>query len=168
MRTYLIGFLFCVLPFVASAQTVGPRITFTAWYNLGDRGELLVAMQCATQRIRAATCLDVDISVAGDQHLVRWASPEDMPNRTGYISGADWNRQALRLLVGMGPTEACQVLVHEMVHALRRNYGHPGAQFSMSYPSTSISRSRLTPDDLARICSMQTCGCVNPEPAVPE
>jgi hypothetical protein len=126
-------------------------------------------MQCAIERINAAACLGLDMNLSRTGHMVRWGAPDEMPNgSSGYVMGDSWSKQYIRLRIDMPEHHRCPVLVHEMIHVLRRSYSHPGPPESMTNPVTSASRSKITAGDLALICAKQACGCFNPETPAPD
>lgn len=133
-------------------------------------GALYTAMECATTRILAATCIDIDLTIYPTSNMVRWEAAANMPNASsGYVWGDTWSTQRIKLSDGLTEPSFCTVLIHEMIHVLRRSYSHPGADGSMSHPVTrtfSTPISRITAEDITLICAKQTCGCNNPEPPV--
>lgn len=136
----------------------------TFWWYAGDPTILRPAIECALERIRLATCLPIDVSL-DSAHWVRQRPPEDMTG-SGHTSGA-WSSTRISLSTSLTTSQQCPVLVHEMLHTLRRSNSHPGADGSMTYPVTHVNSqpvSHLTAADLALICSVQACGCQNPEP----
>ncbi len=152
---------------VATAQIAQQPLTF--WRYAGDKVQLQAALDCAIGRLRAATCipgLDVSYDAA---HWVRQDLPENMPGATGITSGG-FNSTRIKLASDIATDDKrCQILIHEIVHVIRRDYGHPGPLGSMSYPvtnTTAIPRSRITPEDIGFICAKQNCQCFNPEPPV--
>jgi hypothetical protein len=138
----------------------------TFWWWDTDPTLLRPAIECALDRIRATTCMPADVSFDA-AHWVRHRSPEDMMGYSGRTTGS-WDSVRISLSTSLTSGQQCQVLLHEMVHTLRRNNNHPGVDGSMSYPTihvTSSPISHITAGDLALICAVQTCGCQNPEPA---
>lgn len=129
-----------------------------------DLAVLLPALYEALARLRAATCLVVDVSLDA-HHLVHFATPAEMGGRSGWTTGS-WDAANIRLSTGLAADQVCPVLIHEMVHVLRRSNTHPGPDGSFSAPVTHVHSepvSKLTAYDVAAICGVQTCGCQNPE-----
>jgi hypothetical protein len=150
------------------ALAVGQQLLTFGLFGTNERkGDTYALYHCAAVRWRNATCLPLDISFE-PAHKMRWATAEEMGDYTGRVWG-DYDSATIKLLDGMATeTQECQVMVHEIGHILRRDYGHPGStRYGMSYPSTSTSRSRITQEDVDFVCEERDCGCENPEPAVP-
>ncbi len=126
----------------------------TFWWYAGDE-VLGPAIECALQRVRAAACLPVDISMDA-HHWIRQRPVDQMGGRMGWTTGA-WDGTRIKLLEGMEAEENlnCRILVHELGHILRRSNGHVG-------PGGEGSTKFLEPN-LAAICAVQNCGCFNPE-----
>lgn len=123
----------------------------TFWWYAGDGSQLRPALECALQRIRAATCLPVDVSLDA-HHWVRMKTAAQMGGREGWTTGQpDSTRIALK--TPMGPQTNCRVLTHEIAeHTLRRRSDHAGEEPFI-----------LTEQLLESICSVQDCLCLNPE-----
>jgi hypothetical protein len=130
----------------------------TFWWWAGNGAELRPALECALTRIRAATCLPVDVSFDA-WNWVRQKPPELMPGGRIGSTGGTWDEARISLKAPMGPQTNCRVLVHEIAqHVLQRRNddGHIGPAFQLSAPL------------LERICIVQAdrgypCGCFNPE-----
>jgi hypothetical protein len=130
----------------------------TFWWYAGNGAELRPALECALERIRAATCLPVDVSLDA-HHWVRQKPPEDMGGRIGWTTGSSWGSVRIALKTPMGPQTNCRVLVHEIAQHLlqrRNDAGHVP-------PSFQISEQLIT-----NICAVQAslgfpCGCSVPE-----
>lgn len=129
----------------------------TFWWYAGNAAELRPALECALERIRAATCLPVDVSLDA-HHWVRQKAPAAMQGLLGWTTGT-WNSTRIALKTPMGPQTNCRVLVHEIAqHVLQRrnNDGHVPPMFQLS--------AQL----IENICAVQAsrgipCGCSNPE-----
>jgi hypothetical protein len=143
------------LPSDAKAQSLvgsvgGDGNPLTFWWWAGDGAQLRPALECALERIRAATCLPVDVSLDA-HHWVRLKPPEQMGGRVGWTTGA-WDNARISLKTPMGPMSNCRVLVHEIAqHVLRRRNDHAGASLMLD--------SAL----LESVCSVQDCRCFKPE-----
>jgi dihydroxyacid dehydratase/phosphogluconate dehydratase len=119
--------------------------------------ELQLATECALDRISAATCLPVDVSLS-PAHWVRQKSPEEMNGRIGWTTG-NWDNTQIALKTSMSDETNCNVLIHEIgQHVLRRRNddGHVGPAFGLTVA--------LVED----ICVVQEslgnqCNCFNPE-----
>lgn len=140
----------------------------TMWiYGNGDKGALVSAIECALARWRAATCLPLDVALAGP-HFIRWGDDADLDGMAGMIFyGSNWNDKRIKLNETIQPAKFCPVLVHEMSHLMRRNGNHPGADGSMAFPVTHVLSepvSKITAEDLTLVCAKQPCTCFNPEP----
>lgn len=125
----------------------------TFWWYAGNGAELRPALECALERIRAATCLPVDVSFDA-HHWVRQKPPELMGGRLGWTTGATWDETRIALKTPMGPQTNCRVLVHEIAqHVLQRRNddGHVPPAFQLSAPL------------LENICALWPCGCMVPE-----
>lgn len=125
-------------------------------------GELWAALECAGDRWRAATCLDADVSLVPET-WVRWGFPEEMYGYHGMAYGSSWTSSRIMILDTLEPHKLCQVMAHEMGHILRRDFGHPGPDHSMSYPVTHISTTKITQFDIDAVCDYWPCGCETPE-----
>lgn len=126
--------------------------TLTFWWWAGNGPELRPALECALERIRAATCLPVDVSFDA-HHWVRQKPPELMGGRLGWTTGT-FDESRIALKTPMGPQTNCRVLVHEIAqHVLQRRNddGHVSPPFQLSAPL------------LENICSIWPCGCMVPE-----
>lgn len=149
------------------ASTVSAEQPLTFWRYAGDPIQLQSAMDCALTRWHAATCLPVDVSYYA-AHWVRQDVPAGMGYFSGYTWGTSWSQQRIKLSSALTTDDArCQVLVHEIGHLLRRDYGHSTEDGSMSFGVTHVvasPRSRITVADLTDVCSKQPCTCFNPEP----
>lgn len=134
-----------------------------------ESGELWDALACASARWRAATCLDVDLSLS-PEGWARWLAGELMPavgsgTATGYVSGP-FNDSRIRINASAHPDKICPTMVHEMGHVLRRDYGHSDEDGSMSFPVTHVFSepvSRITQADIDAVCDFWACGCEVPE-----
>lgn len=128
------------------------------------RAELLDGMYCSAARWRAATCLDVDLSI-DPETWVRWLAHELMPNGASGRAEGPFNDARIKINASIAPHSVCPVMTHEMGHILRRNYGHPGPDYSMSFPVTHVGdpQSRITQEDIDGVCDTLSCGCQNPE-----
>lgn len=136
-----------------------------------DSGELWDALACATTRWKAATCLDVDLSIE-PEGWARWLSNELMPlmgngphHATGNVSGP-FDDARIKINASSDPAYTCPVMIHEMGHILRRSYGHPGPDGSMSFPSVHVFSepiSRITQEDIDGVCDTLDCECEIPE-----
>lgn len=154
----------CGAEFPDPAGTEEKLLQFNPYGSHGEMSEMWGVMNCALTRVRRATCLDADLTLNTIEHRIRWAPDEEMPNgSSGYISGSNWDQQRIRLRWSMPETHRCPVLTHEIIHALRKSYSHPCPEFSMSYPVTSASQSKITQCDLDIICAKYDCGCQVPE-----
>jgi len=128
-------------------------------------GELWEALECATGRWRAATCLDADLALMPET-WARWLAPELMPNGATGWAGGPFNDARIKVSAGAQPPTVCPVMVHEMGHVLRRDYSHPGPDGSMSFPVTHVFSepvSRITQEDIDAVCDYWPCGCSHPE-----
>jgi hypothetical protein len=129
----------------------------TFWWWAGDGAELRPALECALARIRAATCLPVDVSFDA-AHWVRQKPPERMNGLVGHTGGS-WAEARISLKTPMGPQANCRVLVHEIaqhVLQMKNDDGHIAPMFRLSAPL------------IESICDVQErlgrpCGCFNPE-----
>lgn len=134
-----------------------------------ESSELWDALACASARWRAATCLDVDLSL-DPEGWARWLAHELMPavgsgTATGYVSGP-FNDTRIRINASAHPDKICPTMVHEMGHVLRRDYGHSYEDGSMSFPVTHVFSepvSGITQADIDAVCDYWVCGCSNPE-----
>lgn len=125
----------------------------TFWWWDRDPAVLVPALECALERIRAATCLPVDISFDA-HHWVRMRDQSTMPGLTGRTTGS-WSGTRVAVLDTADAAQACRILVHEIgEHVLRQRNDH----------AVSASNSVLTPALVAAICAVQACACINPEP----
>lgn len=125
----------------------------TFWWREGDGAQLRPALECALERIRAATCLPVDVSIDA-HHWVRQKPAADMGGRLGWVTGESWDSTRIALKSPMGPLSNCRVLVHEIAqHVLQRRNddGHVPPQF------------RLSRQLIENICAIHQCGCMVPE-----
>jgi hypothetical protein len=133
----------------------GEPLTFW-WWN-GDPTVLRPTLECALERIRAATCLPVDVSFDA-AHWVRQKPAADMGGRAGWTTGASWSATRIALLEGIDGGYACGVLTHEIAqHTLRRRNDHAAGY-------SEANKRKLYEGLLTEICEVQTCGCFNPEP----
>jgi hypothetical protein len=133
----------------ATAENPNP---LTFWWWAGNGAELRPALECALERIRAATCLPVDVSFDA-HHWVRQKPPELMNGRLGSTNGT-FDESRISLKAPMGPQTNCRVLVHEIAqHVLQRRNddGHVAPAFQLSAPL------------LENICAIWPCGCMVPE-----
>jgi len=123
----------------------------TFWWYAGDPTVLRPVIECALERIRAATCLPVDVSM--DAH--HWVRQKELAGLAGQTTGASWDSTRIALLTGIDGNYACNVLVHEIgQHVLRRRNDHV-------QPSSATQK--LHADLLTSICEVQDCGCYVPE-----
>lgn len=123
----------------------------TFWWYAADPAEVRPAIECALERIRAATCLPVDISLDA-AHWVRQRTAESMGGRLGWTTGSSWDSTRIALKTLMGPQTNCRVLVHEIAqHVLRQANDHAGATYRLDQPL------------IDSICEVQDCGCSVPE-----
>lgn len=149
-----------LLASAAHAQVPQP---LTFWRYAGDPVVLQAALDCAIPRWRAATCLPIDVSYYA-AHWVRTDLQANMPNGlSGLAWGNNWSNIRIKFSMSLTPEAACQVLVHEIGHVLRRNYGHPCPPFTMCHPATSTVQSVISEADLNLVCAAQPCACFQPE-----
>lgn len=159
MMRLVLSLLLLAGPAWAQAQPL------TFWRYAGDPVVLQTALDCALTRWRAATCLPIDVSYYA-AHWVRTDLPENMNGKSGLAWGNNWSNIRIKFSASLSPFGACQVLVHEVGHVLRRNYGHPCPDGSMCFPVTHVMSappSRITEADLTLVCGAQPCACFNPE-----
>lgn len=138
-------------PLIGATGTNPNPLTF--WWYAGDPAQLRPALECALERIRAATCLPVDVSLDA-HHWVRQKPPEAMGGRLGWTTGESWDETRIALKDPMGPQTNCRVLTHEIAqHVLQRrnNDGHVAPIYQLSAPL------------LERVCAIWPCGCMVPE-----
>jgi hypothetical protein len=145
-----------------SASVAHAQQPLTFWRYAGDPVVLQAALDCAIPRWRAATCLPIDVSYYA-AHWVRTDIQANMNGLSGLAWGNNWSNIRIKFSTSLTPEAACQVLVHEIGHVLRRNYGHPCAPFTMCHPSTSTLQSVISEHDLSLVCAAQPCACFNPE-----
>lgn len=129
-----------------------------------DLPVLLPALYEALARLRAATCLVLDVSLDA-HHLIQLVPPEDMGGRSGWTTGS-WDAANIKLSRSLTAAQVCPVLLHEMVHVLRRSNSHPGPNGSFSYSVVHVSSqpvTKITGFDVEAICAVQSCGCQVPE-----
>jgi hypothetical protein len=157
-RLLLLVLLLC--GFTGSPGTNPNPLSFW-WY--GDDPTVESPLECALARVRAATCLPVDVSFDA-AHWVRRRAAADMGGRAGWTTGS-WTAADVKISDSLAASQRCPVLTHEIVHILRRSNAHPGPDGSMTFPvvHTHVPASRITAEDIAEICAVQTCGCANPE-----
>ena len=125
----------------------------TFWYWAGDPDVLVPALECALARVRAATCLPVDVSLDA-HHWVRQMTRAAMGGRAGWTTGSVWSTR-IRIDVDARDAYACDLVTHEVaIHTLRRASDHIGPNWPMV----------LDAPYLESICSVQECGCFVPEP----
>lgn len=123
----------------------------TFWWYAGNPSELRPALECALERIRAATCLPVDVSFDA-AHWVRQRPPEQMGGRLDWVTGSTWDSTRIALKTPMGPQTNCRWLVHAIgQHVLRRRNDHAGANLHLDQAL------------IDSICEVQDCGCSVPE-----
>jgi hypothetical protein len=140
----------------------------TFWWWAGDGTVLRPALECALARIRVATCLPVDVSFDA-YHWVRQKAPEAMGYQSGFANpGAYpyWSEARVYLNNTLPPEATCPVLIHELFHVLRRTNNHGGIDGGFTFEVTHVNSqpiTRITADDLAKVCAVQPCGCQNPE-----
>jgi len=141
-------------------------LSFGRYGGLRDAGELWYGLEKAAKRWETAACLGVDVAIYPET-WVRWRVAADMPpGATGLASGP-FDDARIHIADTMPAEALIPALVHEMGHILRRNYGHPCEDGSMSWPVVHVFTpppSRITECDLARVCAVQDCGCQFPEP----
>lgn len=132
---------------------IGAAEELTFWWYSGDRTQIVTALECAIQRIRAATCLPIDVSVDA-RHWIRQRPPAEMPGNYGVTWTSDgWQTTRIALRTDL-PTDfaRCDVLVHEIAqHTMRATSTHAGPIYGLSEPL------------LNEVCSVQDCECFNPE-----
>lgn len=153
MRRLVLAALTAVgcLAFTGATGTNPNPLTF--WWYAGDPAVLRPAIECALQRVRAATCLPVDVSFDA-AHWVRQRPPEDMSGRMGWTTGT-WAETRVKLVDWADSQMACRLLVHEISHILRRSNQHVGEGGEGS--------TKLLEPNLVAICAVQNCQCFNPE-----
>lgn len=119
----------------------------TFWYWAARPNVIVPALECALARVRAATCLPVDISFDA-RVWVRERPAADLAPRIGQsVSGNT------RIVVSDQATNPCNVLTHEIgQHVLRARADHVDGDINY-----------LSPNLVAAICARHTCGCQNPE-----
>lgn len=137
--------------FVGDIGTNPNRLTF--WYYAADPTVVQPALECALKRVRAATCLPVDISY--DAHVWVRQRANDDPVTCGGIS--NWfgctSQGYSRIWLRETLINPCNTLVHEIgQHVLRRSYSHAGS--SAGYLHEAV---------LQEICAEQPCVCFHPE-----
>lgn len=132
--------------------TLNPNsLTFGHWAD--NPAVIGPALECALSRIRAATCLPVDVSLDA-WHWVRQRPQSYMPGLTGRTTGQSWDELRINVLDTLPTGPACRALLHEIAeHALRRKNDH----------AVSSSNSRLNAVLVESICQVQDCPCQNPE-----
>lgn len=143
-----------------TAEATGPQPL--TWFRYGnDPHGLQDALDCAIGRIRAATCLPLDVSYSA-AHWVRFDDAANMPDKLGYTWGPTWSAVKTKVRAGMTSERTCNVLVHEISHVLRRSNGHVGAAVSSDpYPGDSVAL--IDAATLDAICEVQNCGCYQTE-----
>jgi hypothetical protein len=152
-----------------SSQALAEQpLTFWRYGGLRDRGELLVGLECAVARWRAAAGpAGLDVSMVGP-HWVRWALPEELPDamtpNTGRVNGP-WYSTRVLINSTAEPEAVCSVLTHELMHILLRSNSHVGADGGMNWPVLHVhsSTSKILQSDIDAVCARQTCTCSNPE-----
>lgn len=153
--------LILALALLAGSASAQQPLTFS-WYAC-DPHQIADALVCATERWRDATGLPIEIAYYGAAHWVRQDAPANLPPGAQAVtwgSATGWNEQRIKLATSLLDDFArCQILVHEMGHVLRRNYGHSTEDGSMSWPITHVysSQSGITAGDLALVCAKQPC-----------
>jgi hypothetical protein len=147
----------CALaPFlVAFVGTVtGSASPFTFWWYATAAEHIPAAreaLECALSRIRAATCLPVDVSFDA-HHWVRIRPVADMAVY-GHTGGSSW--ASTRISIREDASVPCNTLVHEIGHhLLRRRNDH----VAPAQPSTGLHEALLT-----EICNRHDCRCFTPE-----
>jgi hypothetical protein len=140
------------LLFAFTGVVQGSSNPLTFWWYAGDPTVLRPAIECALERIRAATCLPVDVSM--DAH--HWVRQKALGGGlAGQTTGASWDSTRIALLTGIDGNYACNVLVHEIAqHVLRRSNDH-------IQPASATQA--LHADLVAAVCDVQDCQCFNPE-----
>lgn len=122
----------------------------TFWYAAD--ADLLPAIECATARIAAATCLDI-AAVEDAHHQVLIDSRADMGGLTGRVNGY-WTDTRIRVREDVQVAQRCNILVHEIgEHVLRMSNDH-----AVSSRNTVLTETLVT-----SICETQRCGCFAPE-----
>ncbi len=143
---------------------VGGDEPLTFWWYAGDPAWLQPIIECALPRIRAATCLPLDVSFDA-AHWIRQDTPANMGQYGGLTSGT-WTSARIKLRNTLSEDARCPVLIHEIFHVLRRSDGHSTEDGSLSYTVTHIVAepvSHITQGDLDLICARWPCGCQVPE-----
>jgi hypothetical protein len=129
------------------------------WRYASEPHSMQDAMDCALERWYLATGLPIDISYQ-PQHWVRQDTAAGMNGKSGYAWTTDgWTTSRIKVDVALNDDAACQVLVHELGHVLRKSGGHPGPDGSMSHPVTrvtSIPRSKITQLDIDLVCDQRS------------
>lgn len=164
MRLWLISLAAFLCAFTGNTGANPNELTW--WWYAGDPTVLRPAIECALSRIRAATCLPVDVSLDAHQ-WVRQTTPADLPSGSAAFTSGPWSATRTKVSIAVTAAQMCPVLIHEMVHALRHDWGHSGPDGSFSFPVTHIASqpvSKLTTFDIGAICAVQQCNCSNPEP----
>jgi hypothetical protein len=138
--------------FIGAPGTNPNPLTF--WWYSGDGTVLRPALECALERIRAASCLPVDVSFDA-AHWVSQRPPETMGGRMGWTTGTSWYATRIKIVSTADADLTCRLLIHELSHVLRRSNAHVG--------ETGDGSTKLLEPNLAAICTVQPCGCFNPE-----
>lgn len=130
-------------------------------YGGSSRYTLVPYLEQALARWRAATCLDLDMSAFAPTVRVRWDS--DFHGDGVAWSNDGWATAKVRIDALMPEHFRVPVLIHELGHALRKTGGHGCAPFSFCNEVTAIQSSRITTEDLNRVCAVRDCACYAPE-----
>ena len=124
----------------------------TFWWYAADPAVVRPVIECALERIRAATCLKVDVSFDAWHWVRQKALGGGLAAQT---TGDSWDSTRIALLTGIDGNYACNVLVHEVAqHVLRRSNTHV---------QPSGATAGLHEDLVTAICEVQDCPCFNPE-----
>lgn len=137
-----------------------PQLTWFRW--TGDQHVLQDGIDCALGRLRAATCLNIDVSYE-PAHWFRLKPQSGMPNPSllGYSWGANFGVAQSMIREDLAPQKMCDVMVHEASHLLRRSNGHVGTGASADpLPPAPVL---IDAPMLDAICALQSCGCFVPE-----
>jgi hypothetical protein len=141
-----------LLAFIGSVQSNPNPLTF--WWYAGDPAILRPAIECALERIRAATCLPVDVSI--DAH--HWVRQKALSGMVGQTTGTSWYSTRIAILDTVDDEDyACNIVTHEIAqHVLRRQNDHAGGY-------SNANKYRLYEQVVTDICAVQSCACFNPE-----
>jgi hypothetical protein len=128
------------------------------------KGELWGHIECAVNRIVDATCLPIYIDSRGPNY-VRWNDNDELNGSTGRAL-TPWSASRIHVNESLEEERVCTILVHEIIHVLRRSTGHGGLDGAMSYPVVHFITppvSKITAGDINSICAVQDCTCAVPE-----